>query len=325
MQSNLAGSRDNRALWRVVHQAYCKSQVALQCPSAAAPSKRAPCTANALFTETDHMNSAGMYSIATVAIFGRKCGQHRARAARGQRVALSRGSRTSRSWLSRRPTAVRPQGAHATAHRSTLCRASDFNPPPSSLASHRSPGTLASFPLAFLVAVMSTGVPIATGTGERRKGKWTYEEEAYATRLIRDFKAGILPLRDGASLRAYLAEKLNCEPMRITKKFARTDCIGKVTFRPASLTVFPPELRAIAAREAEELRGRFLLREAQVSVLPRSSHPIPAPRCDPVFASQCLFPSSCACALTRRCPFLFLCCYCRVRIGLTPAWQAPQA
>ena len=96
-----------------------------------------------------------------------------------------------------------------------------------------------------------------------RKGKWSFEEEAYATRLIRDFKAGILSLNDGASLRAYLAEMLNCEPMRVTKKFARTDCIGKVTFRPASLQAFSPELRAIAAREAEGLRARFLQRDAQ--------------------------------------------------------------
>ena len=112
--------------------------------------------------------------------------------------------------------------------------------------------------------------------GERRKGKWTYEEEAYATRLIRDFKAGILPLRDGASLRAYLADKLNCEPMRITKKFARTDCIGKVTFRPASLQVFPAELRAVATREAEDLRTRFLLREAQGSNWGSGMVPSPA-------------------------------------------------
>ena len=172
-------------------------------------------------------------------------------------------------------------GALVQRHITACCTALKiFHPLHPCSSSHRLPGIPKFFALAFLTAVMSTGIPIAATTGERRKGKWTYEEEAYATRLIRDFKAGILPLRDGSSLRAYLAEKLNCEPMRITKKFARTDCIGKVTFRPASLTVFPPELRAIAAREAEELRGRFLLREAQVSA--SFAKRIPLAHCGPV-------------------------------------------
>ena len=61
-----------------------------------------------------------------------------------------------------------------------------------------------------------------------RRGKWTPEEEAYAARLIRDFDAGLLPLENGATLRVYLAEKLNCDPMRISKKFTGINCIGKV-------------------------------------------------------------------------------------------------
>lgn len=61
-----------------------------------------------------------------------------------------------------------------------------------------------------------------------RHGKWTNEEQAYADRLIRDFEAGLLPLENGATLRAYLSRKLNCDPMRISKKFAGTKCLGKV-------------------------------------------------------------------------------------------------
>jgi hypothetical protein len=52
----------------------------------------------------------------------------------------------------------------------------------------------------------------------KRKGKWTAEEEVYTRELIHHFKLGILPVMEGKSLRAFLSEQLNCDPMRITKK-----------------------------------------------------------------------------------------------------------
>ena len=64
-----------------------------------------------------------------------------------------------------------------------------------------------------------------------RRGKWTTEEEAYATRLINEFKSGLLPLTDGTTLRAFLSKLLNCDPMRISKKFVGINCIGKQVFR----------------------------------------------------------------------------------------------
>ena len=63
-----------------------------------------------------------------------------------------------------------------------------------------------------------------------RRGKWTTEEEAFAARLIRDFDAGLLPLENGATLRAFLSKKLNCSAMRISKKFAGEKCLGKQIF-----------------------------------------------------------------------------------------------
>lgn len=64
-----------------------------------------------------------------------------------------------------------------------------------------------------------------------RRGKWTSEEEAYANRLIIEFKAGLLPLTDGTTLRTFLSKLLNCDPMRISKKFVGGNCIGKQVFR----------------------------------------------------------------------------------------------
>lgn len=64
-----------------------------------------------------------------------------------------------------------------------------------------------------------------------RRGKWTSEEEAYANRLINEFKSGLLPLTDGTTLRNFLSKLLNCDPMRISKKFVGNNCIGKQVFR----------------------------------------------------------------------------------------------
>jgi len=79
---------------------------------------------------------------------------------------------------------------------------------------------------------VGTERPVREGGG--RRGKWTNEEQAYADRLIRDFEAGLLPLENGATLRAYLSKKLNCDPMRISKKFAGQKCLGKQIFQRRS-------------------------------------------------------------------------------------------
>ncbi len=66
-----------------------------------------------------------------------------------------------------------------------------------------------------------------------RRGKWTVEEEAYVARVIQDFNNGYLNAPAGTTLRTYLSDKLNCDPMRITKKFTGDSCIGKRVFHPA--------------------------------------------------------------------------------------------
>ena len=79
-------------------------------------------------------------------------------------------------------------------------------------------------------------LPIAPGDSLRR-GKWTPEEEAYVTRVITDFNAGVLRAPPGTTLRTYLSEKLNCDPMRITKKFTGELAIGKRVFHALPRTV----------------------------------------------------------------------------------------
>ena len=44
-----------------------------------------------------------------------------------------------------------------------------------------------------------------------RRGTWTVEEEKYVAVLIEEFKDGHLPLKEGMSLRCFLAKMVHCK------------------------------------------------------------------------------------------------------------------
>jgi hypothetical protein len=96
---------------------------------------------------------------------------------------------------------------------------------------------------------------------------------AYANRLIQEFKAGLLPLTDGTTLRTFLSKLLNCDPMRISKKFVGSNCIGKQVFRrrTADLNRLTPEQIQKSRAELSELERRFLERVAQSNRVKNSS------------------------------------------------------
>ena len=59
----------------------------------------------------------------------------------------------------------------------------------------------------------------------QRIGKWTTEEEVYSEYLIAQFKRGLIEDGDRCSasttVRNYVAGKLMCDPLRVTKKYSR--------------------------------------------------------------------------------------------------------
>jgi hypothetical protein len=62
-----------------------------------------------------------------------------------------------------------------------------------------------------------------------RKGVWTQEEEAFALKLMEEFKEGRLPeISPKCTIRKLLEKKFHCAGMRISKKFGG-QCFGKVT------------------------------------------------------------------------------------------------
>jgi len=106
-----------------------------------------------------------------------------------------------------------------------------------------------------------------------RKGKWTMEEEKYANLLISEFETGIVSdCENGITLRAFLSRKLHCAPMRISKKFAGKNCIGKHVFfarnRPGS-----PSQKVSKSKlaELEQTFYRSLLQENPENSIPAAT------------------------------------------------------
>ena len=70
----------------------------------------------------------------------------------------------------------------------------------------------------------STPVPDVLKVGsDMRQGQWTAEEENYCEQLIVDFSAGILDIPPRTHLRYYLSVVLNCQQMRISTKYRKSD------------------------------------------------------------------------------------------------------
>ncbi|GLD97611.1 hypothetical protein PINS_up006301 [Pythium insidiosum] len=73
----------------------------------------------------------------------------------------------------------------------------------------------------------------------QRIGSWSTEEQIFASALIDAFLEGRVQCNSGTSLRAFLAERLSCNPMRVSKKLAT----GKMADR-----VLPKRLGSAAYR-----------------------------------------------------------------------------
>lgn len=123
---------------------------------------------------------------------------------------------------------------------------------------------------------VSTGAEGSAKKSGLRKGKWTTEEEEYTTRVIHYFSSGLLTLPEGKTLRSYLAEKLKCDPMRITKKYAGASCLGKRIYHLCESTRFARHEVEMAKVEVERLEQRFKLRLEQGAGVPLPSlNPMP--------------------------------------------------
>jgi hypothetical protein len=71
-----------------------------------------------------------------------------------------------------------------------------------------------------------------------------------------------LTLPEGATLRSYLAEKLNCDPMRITKKYAGASCLGRRVYHFQNRVHPTVADIQVAKAELDHLEQRFRARAA---------------------------------------------------------------
>lgn len=102
------------------------------------------------------------------------------------------------------------------------------------------------------------------------------EEEEYTTRVIHHFSSGLITLPEGKTLRTFLADKLQCDPMRITKKYAGASCLSKKIHSLCERPQFTPQEVEAARMEIERLEERFLLRleHGPGAVLPPMKTPV---------------------------------------------------
>jgi hypothetical protein len=102
------------------------------------------------------------------------------------------------------------------------------------------------------------------------------EEEEYTSRVIHHFGSGIFVLPEGKTLRAFLADKLQCDPMRITKKFAGAACLSKKIHSLSGRSEFTPREIETARLEIKLLEERFLMRleRGPYAVLPPIKTPV---------------------------------------------------
>ena len=94
--------------------------------------------------------------------------------------------------------------------------------------------------------------------------------------FVAQFQYRTLPLKRGSLLRTFLSEVLNCEGMRITKKFAGDSSFGKRVF------VLPQQnfdLADVAQRLAPLVEA--FIQAPQARSRPSSPRPAPAPAAPP--------------------------------------------
>ncbi|TFJ88678.1 hypothetical protein NSK_000247 [Nannochloropsis salina CCMP1776] len=163
-----------------------------------------------------------------------------------------------------------------------------LSPPHHSPLSAASPTRFPLPPLTLKPLARSVSNPVITASSSAhrmslvprlplRKGKWTPEEEMYAHYIIDNFNKGLISLTRGTTLRSYLSERLNCDPMRVTKKFSGTSCIGKSIFCPCEATPDNLEASKRVSSRLAELEAAFKSKVDAPSVFHLPRHPAAPP------------------------------------------------
>lgn len=88
--------------------------------------------------------------------------------------------------------------------------------------------------------------------------QWTREEEMYVVGLTAAFKAGVVPIPNGTTLRVFLSSMLNCPAKRISKKFVGTNYNGKQIYIKKEDDEVDAEIVAKHHTRLQELEQDFI-------------------------------------------------------------------
>ncbi|TMW58672.1 hypothetical protein Poli38472_010231 [Pythium oligandrum] len=89
-----------------------------------------------------------------------------------------------------------------------------------------------------------------------RKGKWSSDEHKYANMMMKQFQMGAVPLVDGLHLRGFIANLLQCDPLRVTKKYSG-HAIGKQNFFYQRQKSYCYNLHTKLQKRISSLRNHF--------------------------------------------------------------------
>lgn len=89
-----------------------------------------------------------------------------------------------------------------------------------------------------------------------RKGKWSADEHKYANVMMKQFQLGALPLVDGLHLRGFIAHLLQCDPLRVTKKYAG-QAIGKQNYCHRQRKSYSYSLHIKLQKRVSSLRNHY--------------------------------------------------------------------
>lgn len=89
-----------------------------------------------------------------------------------------------------------------------------------------------------------------------RKGKWSADEHKYANVMMKQFQLGALPLVDGLHLRDFIAHLLQCDPLRVTKKYAG-QAIGKQNYCHRQRKSYSYSLHMKLQKRVSSLRNHY--------------------------------------------------------------------
>ncbi|CAB9512928.1 expressed unknown protein [Seminavis robusta] len=102
-------------------------------------------------------------------------------------------------------------------------------------------------------------------------GNWTTEESEYILALMKEFKAGTLPIAKGTTLRKFLSRELGCNVNQITKKFKGTSYDARSKYSGSLSSSKSPIEDRLRLDQLDMLKKRYQDGQKDAPVAPKTT------------------------------------------------------